>query len=272
MKGHIRERSPGHWAIVLEQRDAATGKRKRKWHSFEGTKRQAQDECARLITTMRRGTTIEPAKDTLRAYLDRWLDHMKTQVSPRSYENYKEIVDKNIVPALGNVVLAKLRPAEIAKAYSDALESGRRDGKGGLSPRMVVLVHRTLSHALKQATIWQLLDRNPAASVKPPRVERKQMKVLDADSTGALIEFARGTPRMFMPVLLSALSGLRRGEVAALKWRAINLEAAQLSVTASIEQTSKGTREKPPKSGRSRTVAIPAVAVEELRRHRRKQA
>jgi hypothetical protein len=47
MKGHIRERSPGHWAIVLEVRDAATGKRKRRWHSFTGTKRQAQIEAAR---------------------------------------------------------------------------------------------------------------------------------------------------------------------------------------------------------------------------------
>jgi hypothetical protein len=55
MKGHIRERSPGHWAIVLDLRDAETGKRKRKWHSFKGTKRQAQTECSRLITEMSRG-------------------------------------------------------------------------------------------------------------------------------------------------------------------------------------------------------------------------
>jgi len=42
MKGHIRERSPGHWAIVIDVRDPQTGKRKRRWHSFKGTKRQAQ--------------------------------------------------------------------------------------------------------------------------------------------------------------------------------------------------------------------------------------
>jgi hypothetical protein len=55
MKGHIRERPAGHFAIVLEMRDPATGKTKRKWHSFKGTKRQAQDECARLITSMKNG-------------------------------------------------------------------------------------------------------------------------------------------------------------------------------------------------------------------------
>jgi hypothetical protein len=55
MKGHIRERSSGHWAIVLDVRDPATGKRRRRWHSFAGTKRQAQIECARLISAMKDG-------------------------------------------------------------------------------------------------------------------------------------------------------------------------------------------------------------------------
>src|SRR5262249_54046685 len=142
-----------------------------------------------------------------------------------------------------------------------------------LSPRTVGMVHRLLVPALKQAVIWQLLDRNPAANVKPPRVEKKQIKVLDADSTGALIEFARGRPRLFMPVLLFALSGLRRGEVAALRWRAINLDAGQLAVVANMEETKTwGCREKPPKSGRDRTIAMSPTLVEELRKHRVKQA
>jgi hypothetical protein len=76
MKGHIRERSPGHFAIILEQRDPATGKRKRKWHSFAGTKRQTQIECARLISEMKGGTYLEPSKTTIAQFLDRWLEHM----------------------------------------------------------------------------------------------------------------------------------------------------------------------------------------------------
>src|SRR5262249_20056652 len=65
MKGHIRERSPGHWAIVLEMRDPETGRRKRKWHSFVGTKRQAQIECARLLTEIKAGTHIDPSRMTV---------------------------------------------------------------------------------------------------------------------------------------------------------------------------------------------------------------
>ncbi len=111
MKGHIRERSPGHWAIVIELRDPATGKRKRRWHSFAGTKRQAQDECARLISELNGGPYIEPAKTTVGQFLDRWLEHIKPLVSPRTHERYGELVTKNLKPLLGAVLLHEI-PAD----------------------------------------------------------------------------------------------------------------------------------------------------------------
>ena len=103
MKGHIRERSPGHWAIVLDIRDPETGKRRRKWHNFAGTKREAQVECARLISAMQAGTYIEPSKTTFAQFLERWLDNVKPRISPRTHERYTEIIRKNIVPALGGI-------------------------------------------------------------------------------------------------------------------------------------------------------------------------
>jgi hypothetical protein len=71
MRGHIRERSAGHWAIVL---DARSSKRKRRWHSFAGTKREAQVECARLISEITGGTHIDPSRLTTAAFLDQWLE------------------------------------------------------------------------------------------------------------------------------------------------------------------------------------------------------
>jgi integrase len=270
MKGHIRERSPGRWAIILDIRDPASGKRRRKWHSFAGTKRQAQVKCAELIAELKNGTAFDPAKVMLRDYLNRWLAHMETQVSPRSVENYREVVAHWIVPMLGNVKLAQLKPEQIAGAYSEALSRGGRDGQG-LSPRSVLMMHRTLSQSLKQAVIWRLRADNPASFCKPPRVERKEMKVLDLSATASLIEFARGG-RLHMPVLLFALCGLRRAEVAAARWNRLSPDGAGLAVTTSIEQTARGPREKPPKSGRARTIALPALLIEELRRHRLRQA
>src|SRR5262245_9270617 len=270
MRGHIRERSPGHWAIVIDVQDAA-GKRKRRWHSFVGTKRQAQAECARLITELKTGTSVDPSRMTVAAFLERWIEHMQGQVSPRSHERYAELCRKNLAPLLGALTLAKLQPAHISGAYAKALASGRRDGTGGLSARTVHHMHRVLREALQQALRWQLLARNPADAVKPPKVERKQMETLDAEATVALIEAARGTS-LFMPILLGVLCGLRRGEITALRWRSVDPDRGQLAVTASTEQTNRGVREKETKSGKARTVALPSLIVDELRRHRVAQA
>src|SRR5271165_6990231 len=151
MKGHIRERSPGHWAIVLDVRDPETGKRRRKWHSFRGTKREAQIECSRLVTEFTQGSYVEPSKTTLSMFLDKWLEQIEANVAPRTHERYREIAKKNLVPLLGQIALTKLRSDQIAAAYGKALKTGRRDGGGGLSPRTVHHMHRILKQALATA-------------------------------------------------------------------------------------------------------------------------
>jgi integrase len=273
MKGHLRERSPGHWAIIIDIRDAATGARRRKWHSFAGTKRQAQVECARLISEINGGTYIDPSKLTVAAFLDRWLEHVRPNVAPRTYERYCEIARKNLVPLIGGVPLTKLQPIQISDAYAKALTTGRRDGKGGLSARTVHHMHRILFQALRQAVRWGMLARNPADLDKKdrPKVERKPVATIDATSTVDLIEAARER-RLFVPILLGSLGGLRRGEITALRWKSVDLDRRQLAVIASTEQTRDGIREKEAKSSKCRTIALPAMLVEELRRWRLAQA
>src|SRR5262249_27973157 len=97
----IRERSPGHWAIVIDVSDPQTGQRKRRWYSFQGTKRAAQSECARLLAAQEAGTAVEPSRLTVAAYLGKWLDHVRPQVSPRTIERYAEIAAEYLAPAWG---------------------------------------------------------------------------------------------------------------------------------------------------------------------------
>jgi integrase len=269
MRGHLRERSPGRWAIVIDVRDPATGRRRRKWHSFKGTKREAQVECARLITEREGRAYIDPKRVTVAAYLDRWLGHMRTQISPRSCELYGESI-ANIVPHIGHVVLSKLQPASIAAMYSTSLETGGQRGEG-LAQCSIKMMHGLLVQAFRQAVKWQLIARNPVDSVSAPRVERRQMRVLDTDGAAAYLAAARGH-ELFVPIMLGILCGLRRGEIAAVRWQDVDLDAGRLAVTGSIEQTAAGIRRKLPKSGRSRVIALPALAIEELRRHRLTQA
>jgi Phage integrase, N-terminal SAM-like domain len=203
MRGHLRERSPGHWAIVIDVRDPTTGKRRRRWHSFTGTKREAQIEAARLISEQKNGTAVESSRLTLAAFFERWIEHMQGQVSPRSHERYAELCRKNLAPLLGGLTLTKLQPAHISAAYAKALTSGRRDGSGGLSARTVVHMHRVLREALQQAVRWQMLPRNPADACKPPRVERKPMQTYDLAQTAELLAAIRGS-RFFIPVVCHA--------------------------------------------------------------------
>ena len=273
MKGHIRERGKGNWYAVLSTRDPQTGKRKVRFISLPNAngKRDAQQALARIVTEINSGTYAEPDKTTLAQFLERWLAHIKTQVTPRTYGGYAQRVRNNIIPALGATRLIKLLPEQISEAYSKALTSGRCDGKGGLSPQTVKHIHVVLKQALAQARVWRAIRHNPADLVKPPKLARGEMQTVNTDQTAAMIEAARGTP-IFIPILLGVLCGMRRGEICALRWRSIDLDAGQLSVVASTEQGRGGMREKEPKSGKGRLIALPPMLVAELRRHRMQQA
>lgn len=271
MKGHIRERSPGKWAIILDVPDPETGKRRRKWHTFHGTKRQAQVECARLISELAGGVYIEPDKTTLAVFLDRWLEHVKPSVSRKTHERYSELCKQKLAPALGEVVLSKLKTERIDAAFSTALISGRHDGKGGLSPTTVRHMRRVLVMALKQAVTWELLAKNPAAASKAPKLDRKPMMAYDAAQTATLLRAVEGR-RLHIPVLLAVMCGLRRGEIAALRWKHIDFAGSRMSVVESAEQTAEGVHYKEPKSGRGRVVDLPASVAATLRSHRAKQA
>lgn len=189
---------PGKWAIVLDIYDD-NGKSRRKWHTFHTTsKRKAEEECARLIAEMRGGTYIEPDKTTLAAFFDRWLEHVEPTVSPGTHWRYAWLAKKNIAPLIGDVLLSKLKTERIDRAWTQALQSGRMDGKGGLSPCTVHHMRRVLIKALNQAVTWDILPKNPALASNPPKVDRKKKLAYDATQTAEFLDALRPT-RMFIP-------------------------------------------------------------------------
>ena len=274
MKGHIRERSPGRWAIVLDvgEIDPRTGRKKRKWHSFAGTKRQAQAECARLITALKSGDYVEPSKQTVAEFFEEWLTFIKPSVSPKTHERYAEICRNGLGPLIGTETLSKLKTSKIDMALTEALTTPRSTGKP-LAPRTVHHYRRVLIKALGLAVTWERLSRNPATATTPPKVEKKQVLAYSAAQTAQLIEAMRDT-RLHIPVLLAVMCGLRRGEILALRWRHIDLgdNRRLISVVESAEQTKEGVRYKEPKSGRARTVSLSTTVLAELKAHRARQA
>lgn len=274
MKGSLIQRGTA-WYAVVDLPRGADGKRKQKWHKLAArTKREAQQELAKLVADLARGTYVEPTRLTVAEYLERWLaDYAKPNVAPKTFERYEGIVRNHLVPALGSVPLAKLQPLHIQEYYSRALQSGRRDRRpGNLSPTTVLHHHRLLREALGQAVRWQVIPRNPADAVEPPRPAAKELRVLTAEQVDRLLEVAKGTP-LSMAILLAVATGMRRGEILALRWQDVDLEAGTISVRRALEQTRAGLRFKEPKTaGSRRVVVLPTFAVEVLRRHRVVQA
>ena len=211
MKGHIRERSPGHWAIVIDVRDPATGKRKRRWHSFAGTKRQAQVECARLISEAQSGVAVDPSRATLEAYLDRFQsDWVAVHVSARTGERYRQLLD-HVRRHLGNRQIQKLRPADLAALYATLSRSG-------MAPRTINHVHSVVFQALKQAKAWGIIRDNVAETVKPPPVPEQELPILQPDRACELLEALRGHP-FYLIAALALATGMRRNEILALRWQ-----------------------------------------------------
>jgi integrase len=270
VKGHIRERSPGHWAIVIDVRDPQTGKRKRRWHSFRGTKREAEIKRAELIAAVGRGGYVEPSKTTVadfvRARVDQW--EAAADISARTAQRYRQLVENQIVPHLGTKTLQKLRPLDIEGWHTTLRNGGRVRDKGGIAARTIGHAHRVLSKALADAAKNDLITRNVAKAEPAPKVTDDEMVIVQ-DVPG-LVDKLRGS-RLYAPAMVALFTGMRLGEVLALRWSRINLDGKVLNVREALEQTrAHGIRFKPPKSkaGR-RDITLPDVLIDVLRDHRK---
>jgi integrase len=265
MKGHIRERSPGHWAIILDAPDPQTGKRKRRWHSFAGTKRQAQIETARLISELQHGTSIDPNKLTVTEFLDRFdRDWAALHVSARSRERYRFSLD-HVRRHMGDQMIQKVHPADIAALYASLTQEG-------LAPRTTRGVHTALHRALGQAKAWGIIRDNQAEIAKPPRAPDQETRMLQPDEAAALLERLREKP-LYLIASLALGTGMRRNEMLGLRWQDVDLDGARLTIEQALEQTAAhGIRVKGPKTKRGRrTISLPAHLVAELRQHWREQ-
>ena len=273
--GHIRERSPGSFELRYSLgTDPATGKRRMATATVRGTRKEADRELRRLLRSLDTGEHVDPTRMTVREWLSVWLAAIRDEVAPKTRERYTEIVNNFLVPALGNLPLPKLAPPHIQATYNALATGSRRDGKaGGLSPRTRRQIHAVLQSALTRAVEQQLIARNPAEVFRRrlPKIERHEMVALTAEQSRQLLKAIKHQ-RLYWPALIALATGMRRGEILALRWRNVDLETGSIRVVESLEQTRSGLRFKPPKTDHSRSVIVPSAVIEELRRLRREQA
>ncbi len=181
-------------------------------------------------------------------------------LTDRTQESYSSIVGTHLIPALDMIPLTDLRAQHVQSYYAEKLSEGRSDGKGGLSARSVVYHHRILSKALDYAVKMGLVVRNVASVVEPPRVARVTMKTLSPEEVQKFLDAARETDYyVYFATLL--YTGLRRGELLALRWRNLDLSKGTLTVVATAYKLSNGDYIiKEPKTAQSRrTVTMPRL-------------
>ncbi len=265
MKGSIRQRSKGSWEVCLDiGTDPATGKRMRHFESVKGTKRAAQQQMHELLHTLEQGAYVRPSRLTVAQFLGEWLrDYARPNTAPRTCERYEEIVKVHLIPALGSFPLLALQPRHIQKYYAQALETGRRDGKGGLSALTVHKHHRILYESLRYGVRQGILIRNPAEAVTPPHGQSKKPVMVGVNRVHLILEAAKETPYYDLFFTL-AYTGLRRGELLGLRWGDVDLEKSTLSVVQTLQQLRNGEyifREPKSKRGRRQIALSPSLAV-----------
>ncbi|HEX9322844.1 MAG TPA: site-specific integrase [Xanthobacteraceae bacterium] len=265
MKGHLIERSPGKWAIVLDVKDPATGKRRRKWHSFSGTKREAQKRCAELITEIGQGAYIEPSKQTVARYFEAWLrDWAPLKAGPKTLERYWSLAG-HVTTAIGTKSLQQTRGSDLARIYRDMAAKG-------LSPRTIKHVHVLTRGIFRQAMKLGDVKVDPTTQIGAPAVPPKEAAVLRVEEIPVMLAAVRGTA--LYPIAIVALgTGMRRGELCGLRWIDADLDAGRLEVKQSVEQIrGRALRFKEPKTARSRrSISLALSVVAALREHRKNQ-
>jgi integrase len=274
MRGTVIKRGNGY-SVVLDLGRGPDGKRVRKWHSGYRTKKLAEAARVELLAQRQHGAYVDPSKLTVAGLFDRVFDYLESiGRDARTVERHRELARLHVVPYLGGMRLQQLAPVHLSELYARLLREGRRDGRpGGLAPRTVGHVHRTVHRALRQAVRWQLLARNPASDLELPTVPKSEMVTLTREQARALLDAAKARPLMYWLVLLGVATGARLGELLALRWADVDLDAGAVRVGRSRRIVGGRMEVKPPKTeAGERTVALGPAAVVALKRLRVEQA
>ena len=202
---------------------------------------------------------------TLDQFLDEWLvTCVRSNVRPRTYQSYEEIVRLHISPGLGRQRLARLSPTDVHGFLNDKVAAG-------YSRRSAQYYHAVLRRALGQAVKWGLVQRNVAKLVDPPKVRRPEVLPLSPENARAFLLAVHGD-RLEALYSVALAVGLRRGEALGLRWRDIDLEKGELMVRNSLQRVGGRLELTELKTERSRrTISLPQTAVNSLRLHRARQ-
>lgn len=268
MKGHVRKRG-NKWCFVVDVGRDANGKRIQRWFSGYNTKREAERAMAEKLREINTGTYVEPTKQSFEEFLRNWLEDKRMHIRIGSYRAYARLLELHIIPTLGHIALEDLRPMHLQSAYR-AWQSGDHP----LSPATIRMAHVLIHDALDRAYKWGMVARNVADIVEAPRVERKRMQIWTPEHVRSFLEAAQDMDsRYYTGFVLAIYTGMRKGEILALRWSDIDWDQAVLHVNQTLQwHRGQPIFQEPKTEHGRRSVALAADVLRVLKRHRSMQA
>ena len=262
-EGYIGRRKDGSgWGGYLTLGYDANGKQQRRYFSAK-TQAEAREKLQTLVAERNSGN-ISTEVLSLAAYLDRWLEHKQRDVKFNTHRSYEMTARVHVKPHLGKIQLDKLTPLSIEQMVSALLAAGR-------SAKVALGCVKLLRTALAQAVRWQLVGRNVAQLVKPPKHNVKEMHAWTPDEASRFLAVAR-SHRLYALFYLALTTGMRRGELLGLKWESVNVLTGMLIVQHNlIDRVSSVTLESPKTRASRRTISLSPDTVEVLQGHRHSQ-
>ena len=273
MRGSVTKRGAS-WCFVVDRGiDPATGHRRQQRRSGFRTRTEAEEALRRTISSLVDGTFVERTDETVDEYLTSWLAGLTAgrRVKAKTAKSYEECLAR-VRPALGPIRLQALRAVDIERSYAELMTTGGRE-HAGLHPRTVLHTHRALHKSLADAERLGLVARNVARNVALPAIPALT-SVDNVWTTDELRQFLEGSAAepLYAAFVLAATTGMRRGEVAALRWKDIDLDKATLHVEESVIPVRGELVFSPSKTKKGvRQVALDSGTVAVMRAHRVRQ-
>ena len=254
-EGSIHQRKDGRWCASL-----SIGRGKRK-HFLGATRAEVSRKLTAALKSRDDGLPVTTGRQTVEQFLKNWLEAIRPSIRERTWAGYEQHVRLHAVPALGKMTLTQLTPQHLQHLYSDRL-------KAGLSPTSVHHLHATIHGALEQAVRWNLVPRNVADLVDPPRNAHFEMTTLSPEQARLFLETVAGN-RLETLYVLALTTGMRQGELLGLRWRDVDFEEGTLQVRGSLQRIGGKLTVTATKTQHSqRRVSLTPSAVSALRRHR----
>ncbi len=259
-EGSIDQRSDGRWRAYVTLPD---GKRK---YLYGKTRQEVVRKLSAAKRDLERMHTLPDERTTVEDFLKIWLDGITPVMRPQSMRRYRQAMEDHVMPVLGRRRLTQLLPEDVQRLYAQKLASG-------LSAPTVRIVHFVLHRALRDAERWGRCARNVADLVDPPRLPRKEAPVLTPEQARRVLDAARG--HRFEVIFHMALrTGLRRGELLALRWRDVDPDAGIVRVTGTLQPVPLGAEPiiaEPKSRSARRSISVDPSLAAMLRQHKRLQ-